>query len=147
MHATTHPILQTFLWLFPTALEIGIVLLMASSGLWRSLPIFFSYLLGEIARTTFLFLVRKNVYAYFYGYWITELLASLMTLWVFKELFDNIFSHYLGLRRLGNALFRGSLLVAIVSAAVWSRIIPEMDTARIIAGILVIKRAVTFVQA
>lgn len=147
MLPTTHPHLMTLLWLLYTALEIAIVLLMVSRGLWRNMPIFFAYVIVEIGRTTFLFLERDNVYVYFYGYWVTELIGCLMALWVCKELFDHVFSRDLGLRRLGGMLFKGSLLVVIVSAVLLSRIIPEMDTARILAAILVIKRAVTFVQA
>jgi len=146
MLPTTHPYLMTFLWLLPTALEIGIVLLMISRGLWRSLPIFFAYVIAEIGRTAFLFVERNNVYVYFYAYWVTEVVGCLMALWVCKELFDNVFSRYPGLRSLGRVLFKGSLLVVIVSAVLFSRVIPEMDTARILAAILVIKRAVTFVQ-
>ena len=144
---TTHPHLMTFLWLLPMALEIAIVLIMISRGLWRGLPIFFAYVIAEIGRTAFLFVERKNVYVYFYGYWVTEIIGCFMALWVCKELFDNVFSRYLGLRSLGRVLFKGSLLVVIVSAVLFSRVIPEMDTARILAAILVIKRAVTFVQA
>lgn len=146
MHQTTHPILQTFLWLLPTTLEISIALRMMSRGLSRTLPVFFLYLVLEIVRTIFLFLVRKDVYLYFYGYWVTELIGCLMALWVSKELFDHVFSRNLGLRRLGDVLFKGSLLVLIVSAVLWARIAPGTDTARIIAGILVLKRAVTLVQ-
>ena len=146
MPSTTYPHLMIFLWLFPTAIEIGIVLAVLHRGLWRHLPIFFTSMIIEIGRTAFLFLERKNVYVYFYGYWVTELLGCLMILWVSKELFDNVFSRHLGLRRLGNILFKGSLLVGFVSAALWSRILPAMDTAHILSAILLLKRAVTFVQ-
>ena len=136
-----------FLWLFPTAIEVGIVLFVLYRGLWRRLPIFFTNMIFQVGRTAFLFLARKNVYVYFYGYWITELIGCLMILWVSKELFDNVFSRHLGLRRLGNILFKGSLLVGFVSAALWSQILPAMDTAHVLSAILMLKRAVTFVQA
>lgn len=147
MPATAHPILRTFLWLLPTALEIGIVLLMLYRGLWKELPIFFAYVIVGIGRTAFLFAERKNAWIYFFGYWITELIACLLALCVFKELFDHAFSRHLGLRKLGAVLFRGSLVVLIVSAVLWAWISPETERRWMVAAIMLVKRTVTFVQA
>ncbi|HWY71709.1 MAG TPA: hypothetical protein VNX88_23785 [Terriglobales bacterium] len=147
MPATAHPILRTFLWLLPTALEIGIVLLMLYRGLLKELPIFFAYVTAEIGRTAFLFAERKNAWIYFFGYWITEFIACLLALCVFKELFDHAFSRHLGLRKLGAVLFKGSLLVLIVSALLWAWVSPATDSYRVIASIILVKRTVTFVQA
>jgi hypothetical protein len=144
MHLTT---LQLSLWLSPTIVESVIVMAMFYRKLWRSLPIFLSYLIFTISRTCFLFLERSNIVEYFYAYWVTEAIGSLVVLCVIKELFDNAFHKHLGLRQLGNVLFRWSIAVLVVVAVVIAWKSPGGDTKRLMAGILTVKRTVTFVEA
>jgi hypothetical protein len=144
MHLTT---LQLSLWLSPTIVESVIVMAMFYRKLWRSLPIFLSYLIFTISRTCFLFLERSNIVEYFYAYWVTEAIGSLVVLCVIKELFDNAFHKQLGLRQLGNVLFRWSIAVLVVVAVVIAWKSPGGDTKRLMAGILIVKRTVTFVEA
>ena len=144
MHLTT---LQLTLWLSPTIVEGVIVMAMLYRKLWRSLPIFFSYLIFTISRSCFLFLERHNAIEYFYAYWVTEALGSLAVLCVIKELFDNAFQQHLGLRQLGNVLFRWSIAVLVVVAVIVAWMSPGGDTARIMAGIIAVKRTVTFVES
>ena len=115
--------------------------------LWRSLPIFFSYLIFSISGTCFLFLERGNPIKYFYAYWVKQALVSLAVLWVIKELFDNAFQQQLGLRKLGNVLFRWSIAVLVVAAVIVAWMSPGGDTARLMAGIIAVKRTVTFVES
>src|SRR5258707_14643151 len=98
--------LQLTLWLFPTIVEGVILMAMLYRKLWHSLPIFFSYVIFAICRTYFLFLERNNAITYFYAYWVTQAVRSFAFFWVIKELFDNAFQRHLGLRQLGNVLFR-----------------------------------------
>ena len=144
MH-TTLP--QLVLWLSPTAVEGVIVMAMMWRRVWRDLPIFLSYLLFEIARTCFLFLERNNEITYFYSYWVTEALGSFAALCVIKELFDHAFSRHLGLRQLGNVLFQWSLALLFVTAVLIAWMSPGTDTAKVMAGILIAKRAVSFIEA
>ena len=144
MHLTT---LQLTLWLAPTIVESVIVMAMLYRKLWRSLPIFFSYLIFTISGTCFLFLERGNPIKYFYAYWVKQALGSLAVLWVIKELFDNAFQQQLGLRQLGNVLFRWSIAVLVVAAVIVAWMSPGGDTARLMAGIIAAKRTVTFVES
>jgi len=140
------PTLQMFLWLTPTIVESVIVMVIVYRKLWRELPIFFSYLLFEIGRTCFLFLERSNQATYFYGYWVTEALGCLAAIWVIKELFDNAFHRHLGLRRLGNVLFHWSIALLMVVAVIIAWTSPGADSNRLLAGIYILKRVVTFVE-
>lgn len=148
LNATTMPTTLKFvLWLTPTGLESVIVMAMIYRKLWRDLPIFFSYLIFEIGRALFLFAERNNPWVYFYGYWITEALGCLAALCVIKELFNNAFQKQLGLRKLGNVLFQWSILILIVMAVLIALLSPGTERNKLMAGIFVLKRAVTFVQA
>lgn len=144
MHLTTA---QLVLWLTQPSLESLIVMAMICRKIWRRLPIFFSYLVFEIARTWLLFFERNNGIAYFYGYWITEALGCLATLCVIKELFNNVFQRHLGLRQLGNVLFQWSvgLLLALSALIAWTSAGP--NASKIMAGILRVKHAVTFCES
>lgn len=144
MHVTR---VQTFLWLFPTIVESVIVLAIAYRKLWHSLPIFLSYLVFEIIRTCVLFSVRGSAITYFYFYWISEALGCLAALCVIKELFDNAFERRLGLRQLGNVLFQWSIAVLLVAAILVAWMSPGKDAQKLMAGIYVIKRSLTFVEA
>jgi len=144
MHLTT---LRLTLWLAPTIVEGVILMAMLYRKLWRDLPIFFSYLIFTISRSCFLFLLRDNPLKYFYAYWVTEAMGCFAVLCVIKELFDNAFQQHLGLRHLGNVLFRWSIAVLVVVAVIVTWMSPGGDTKRIMAGIIAVKRTVTFVES
>jgi hypothetical protein len=142
-----HPTTRLVLWLTPTIVESVIVVAMVYRKLWRDLPIFLSYIIYEIGRTVFLFTERNNSSVYFYGYWVTEAAGCFAALCVIRELFDNAFHRYLGLQTLGRALFRWSIVILFVVAVVVAWISPGSEPTRLMAGIFVLKRTVTVVQA
>lgn len=138
---------QLLLWLTPAVIEIVIVMAIIYRKLWRNLPIFTSYLIFQILRTSFLFLERNNDVNYFYAFWITEALASFAILCVIKELFDNAFEQHLGLRQLGNVLFQWSIVILIVVAVLIAFTSPGADVKKLMAGIVTLKRFVTLIQS
>ena len=142
-----HPTTRLVLWLTPTAVETVIVVAMVYRKLWRDLPIFLSYIVYEIGRTVFLFTERNNPWVYFYGYWITEAVGCFAALCVIRELFDNAFHRHLGLQTLGRVLFRWSIVILLVVAVAVAWISPGSEPTRLMAGIFVLKRTVTVVQA
>jgi len=139
--------LQTVLWLLPTALEGAIVVAMLYRKLWRDLPIFLSYLVYSIARTTFLFLERHNEWVYFYGYWIAQGIGCLAALWVIRELFDDGFHLHLGLQKLGRALFRWSIVLLLIVALSIALTSPGGEKNKLMTGIFVLKRTLTVVES
>lgn len=144
---TIHAQLQIVLWLLPVALESAIVLAMLYRKLWHELPIFLSYLLYSIFRTTFLFLERNHEWVYFYAYWIMQAIGCFAALWVIRELFDDTFHVHLGLHHLGRNLFRWSILLLLITAVLIAWMSPGDDKNRMMAGIFVLKRTVTVVEA
>jgi hypothetical protein len=144
MHLST---LQLVLWLCPTVLEVAILVSIVHRRLWRTLPIFASYLVFEIGRTAFLFLQRSNDANYFWAYWATEALGSFAAFCVIKELFDNAFQRQLGIRKLGNVLFEWSVAILFVTAVLIAWASPGNDIKKLMASILVLKRTATIVEA
>jgi hypothetical protein len=142
-----HSIALYTLWLSPTVIEIWIVAVMFYRRLWTDLPLFLSYLIFEILRTVLLFSLRHQLTVYFYAYWGTETIGCLVALAVIRELFENVFRPYPGLKALGAFLFRWSFLLLLAIAVVIALIAPGKDQYKILAGIYTLKRTVTIVQA
>jgi len=144
MHVTK---IEVFLWLASAVIETPIVVAMIYKKLWRDLPIFCSYLIFDIIRVCFMFLLRNNPIEYFYAYWVTEALACFAVLWVIKELFDNAFQRHLGLRQLGNVLFQWSIVILLAVGILSAWMSPGVDAKKIMAGIITVKLVVTVVES
>ena len=62
---------------------------------WREYRVFWSYLLSEVLRTALLFTIgngKAHYFIYFYAYWITEFLISILGFFVVAEVFRQAFS-------------------------------------------------------
>jgi len=141
---TMHWTLQDAIWVWPTFLEAITAGVMVRRKLWRDFPVFWTFLLFEVARTCVLFGIGmgKERYAtYFYAFWITEGLASFLGFFVVREIFRKVFPRRLGLQRLGSTVFGVSLLLLIVVALYAASAAPGGDASKLVAGIYVIKRA------
>jgi len=145
--------LQTLLykatWLVPATLEAAIAGQMFRRGLWKQYPIFWSYLLSDILRTLVLFAIgdgNAHYSTYFYTYWVSECFACLLGFFVVGEVFRSAFSKRLGLREWGRAIFRVSLLGLVGLALLAARAAPGNDSSKLVAAMLVLKRAESLVR-
>lgn len=138
---------QQFLWLFPLVGEGVIVVTMLYRNLWRSLPIFFACMVVSIVRTIILFSDRNNALLYFYNYWLTEAAENIAYVCAIKELFDNIFHRNLGIRSVGDSLFRWASALLLIFAVVIAWNSPGGDIKKTMAAILVVKRTVSIIEA
>jgi hypothetical protein len=86
----------------------------------------------------FLFIIPLN----FYAYWISEGVVAIFGFFVVKEIFWKAFESRLGLRKLGDALFRYSLIASVIVAAM----APGTDADKLSAAILVLKQTQSFVR-
>src|SRR5262245_20239713 len=138
---------QRFLWFFPMLLQIGAAVLMVRRRLYKALPLFFAFILFDIAWGAGAWFLRHQMPAYFYFYWINEALEAMLGFAVIYEVFNIVVKRYQTIHRFGFLLYRwaavGLLLVATITAAN----APGMDSARIIEGIFVLERGVRIVQA
>lgn len=130
-----------------TALQAALAVAMVWRRLWRELPLFFSYsIFLLVSALAFPYLKAIGPWTYFYGYWGAEVLAWAWCLAAIQEVMNHLCAPYASLQRLIAVLFRwgGALLIAIAVFTAYAA--PGADTARLMAGILILERSVRIVQ-
>lgn len=143
-----HRTLQDFLWLTPAILQAGVAFAMVRRKVEREYPVFWSYLVLSTLRTLVLYGIGNDSshYAkYFYTYWSTEVFESVLRLCVVAEVFRKAFAERFGLHRHGAALFRFSLSALVLAGLLLAVLSPGRDPSRLLAAILVLKRAESLV--
>ena len=141
---TMHWTLKDAFWVGPIFIEAATAGIMFHRKVWRDFPVFWTYLLFEVARTCVLFEIgmgKKHYATYFYTFWVTEGLASFFGFFIVREIFQKVFPRRLGLQKLGSTIFGVSILVLIVVALYAASAAPGNDADRLVAGIYVVKRA------
>ena len=144
-----HRTIQDVLWLLPAILQLGIVASMLHKRLVREFPAFWCYLVLELLRTAVLFAIgndRAHYATYFYTFWRTEVVSCLLEFAVIIEIFHKAFAKHLGLQRRGTSLLQLSLIVLIVIAVIVALRSPGGDANRMVAGILILKQAESFLR-
>jgi hypothetical protein len=114
--------LQIVLWVGAPTLQAAIVYYMLRRKLRSDYPFFFNYTLLQVLTSLFLagvnFFCPKSVsdYVYYFGYWGTTLLSSIMAFGVLHEIFKEAFRPFEALRDLSTILFRWAALVVLLVA-------------------------------
>lgn len=120
MLASTH-LLTRVLWLLEPLVLALVCLVMVRKGSRSSFPMFFVYC-AFVAVTDIALLVVMlpgHYKAYFYAYWVVNLLSSLLGLAVIYEVFLAAFTAIPGLRDLGRLIFRwAAFLTFLISIVV-----------------------------
>lgn len=143
-----HRVLQDFLWLAPAILQAVLAVVLVRRSMQKEYPVFWSYLFLTTLRTFVLFGIGNDPphYAkYFYTYWTSEIFASVLGLCVVAEIFRDAFAERLALDRHGATLFRVSLSVLVLGGLLLAVLSPGRDPSRLLAAILVLKRAESLV--
>lgn len=105
------------LWLAQPLLKIVILVTMFRRKLHVRYPLFFSYLAYGVLVTALLFAVKGSYHAYFYAYWSTAAVSSMLVLGVIYELFTAMFRQHHALRDFGSMLFRWAVVMVAMLAA------------------------------
>jgi len=138
---------QTILWCAHPALQTVLVGIMLRRKLHRVFPLFFAYLVAEIAIFIILFPLQGGSYKlFFYTYWATAAVAVLLGFKVIHEIFLDVFRPYHTLRDLGTVLFRWAGLVMLMVAGVVAASSSGGNQEPLAAGILTLQRSVRVVQ-
>jgi hypothetical protein len=144
-----HRTLQDLLWITTPLLELATLATMFWRGVWREYPVFWSYLVFEVARAALLFSIgneKAHYTAYFWAYWVTEFLICLLGFFVVAEVFDTAFSQRLGLRQWGKSVFWLTLFFLVVFALFTANNAHGSESSKLVAGIIVLKRAESLVR-
>lgn len=143
-----HPKLQLALWMAHPVLELSLAAAMLIRGLHRKFPIFFSYVVLQIASFAILFPMQRHrefVLYYFYGYWISAMISLVLGFKVIHEVFLDVFRPYHTLRDLGTVLFKWAALVMIFVALVVAVASP-MGKSPLIQAVTTVQRCVRTIQ-
>ena len=109
------------LWFSAPTIQLGVVLLMYRRGLQRDYPYFFNYTILSVLNEPILFVMQRHSYTlYYYSYWVSIALTTLVSFAVLYEVFQNAFRPYEALRDLSVILFRWSALVILLVSGMWA---------------------------
>jgi hypothetical protein len=144
-----HRLLSLFLWITPHALLGVLAVILCKRRLYREFPVFFAYVLYEIAEFILLFTMYSVLGAgrqYGYAYCATLLLSIALRFGVIDEVSKDLFreSQFLKVAaRRSLQCVTGLLLVMGVLLGVYA---PGGNSARWYAGVFVVNRAAAMVQ-
>jgi len=100
-------------------LQLGVVLGMLKRGLQQNFPVFFSYVTMQACAGMLALALRSHPMAFFYVSWSSKAILAFLIFWVLPEVLKDAFRPYDALRDLAVILFRWSLLVCLLVAAMW----------------------------
>ena len=134
-------------WLVGPALQITLLTFMIQRKLHVVFPRFFSYILFQIVKSGFLFVIYRYYDGmYFDAYWTGNAISVLLAVTVMDEILHNFFKQYGGIQNLGSLIFRWAcgllLLLSIVNA--FSSQQPSTD--RVVSAVLAFDRSVRVMQ-
>ena len=134
-------------WLVGPALQITLLTFMIQRKLHAVFPRFFSYILFQIVKSGFLFVIyRYYDGSYFDAYWTGNAVSVLLAVAVMDEMLHNLFKQYGGIQNLGSIIFRwacGLLLLLSIVTAFSSQ---QASTDRVVSAVLAFDRSVRVMQ-
>lgn len=135
------------LWIAPVPALVFLAVLMVRRKLQRELPIFFSFLILQVA--TFaadFYSYHHSSRAYFYSYWATAALGIVIGFAVLYEVFTAVFRPFADLREFGGVLFRWAAVVLAAAALLTATSSGPLPGWRVLSVILNGVRSVEIMQ-
>jgi hypothetical protein len=97
------------------ALQLCVIFLLLRRRLYWDFRYFFSYVLFAAFSTGINLAVRNNPLYYFYSYWISEALGTLLTFLALQEAFRSVFRNFYGLRWFKLSFPTVGILIAVIA--------------------------------
>jgi hypothetical protein len=109
-----------YLWCAQPLLQAGVALVLWRRKLRQQFPVFFTYLLAQIAifAVTFPLLRADNYEWFFYAYWVGAAVSAWLSFRVIHEVFLDVFRPYHTLKDLGTVLFKWAGVVMVLVSVV-----------------------------
>jgi len=134
-------------WLVGPALQITLLSFMVRRKLQVVFPRFFTYVLFQIIKSGFLFVIyRYYEGSYFDVYWTGNAISVMLAATVMDEILHNLFQQYGGIQNLGSIIFRsacGLLLLLSILNAFSSQ---QASADRVVSAVLAFDRSVRVMQ-
>jgi hypothetical protein len=139
---------QSVLWCAQPLLQAIVAGVMCQRKLHRTFPMFFAYLVAQIAFFIILFPIqRSGAYElFFYSYWATTSVSVVLGFRVIHEIFLDVFRPYHTLRDLGTVLFRWAGFVMLMVAAVVAASVSGPTDDPFANSIIMLQRTMRVVQ-
>jgi hypothetical protein len=139
--------IQLVLWMSHPALELPLAAAMVWHKLHRKFPVFFSYIVFQLANFAILFPIHQygGYRLYFYSFWISAVISLAIGFKVIHEIFLEVFRPYYTLKDLGTVLFKWAALVMVFVALVVAASTPSGESP-IVVAVFTMRRCVRVTQ-
>jgi hypothetical protein len=136
------------LWIAHPVLQLCVATVMYRRKLHKTFPVFFAYLLSQIAifATVFPIYLKGSYEQFFYTYWVCIAISVAIGFKVIHEIFLDVFRPYHALRDLGSVLFKWAGLVMLLVAVVVAAASPVTDQGPLVQAVLTVQRCVRVTQ-
>jgi hypothetical protein len=136
-----------FLWCAHPILQLTVALALWRRKLYQQFPVFFSYILAQIAifAVTFPLWRLGNYEWFFWSYWLGAVVSAILGFKVIHEVFLDVFRPYHTLKDLGTMLFRWAGVVMLMVSAVVA-LSNSSDHTRLAHAVIMLQRSVRLVQ-
>jgi hypothetical protein len=144
-----HKVLSLFLWITPHALLGVLAVILCRRRLYREFPVFFAYVLYEIAEFILLFVLYSLPGAgqqYAYAFSATLLLSIALRFGVIDEVAKDLFRESPFLKVSAKRLLRGVAGLLLVMGVLFAVYAPGNNSVRWHAGVSVVNRGAAMVQ-
>jgi hypothetical protein len=132
-------------WLTGIGLQVLLAIVLLINRAWRKYPFFCAYSLFNLFEAAATYAVFGNKLLYFYTYWSCEAVGIVLGLGVVREIFTNVFSPHLALRKLTTIIFR-SAIVGLIMLAVVVIYLQSGNARGIVKGVLLAAEAARIVE-
>jgi hypothetical protein len=135
------------LWLAAPLLQLLILVFMVRHKLRAEFPFFFTYTAFQVLSAGALFAIfHFTPNNYFYAYWTSAALGIMLGFAVIHEVFTYSIRPYVGLRDLGNILFRWAAFLLVLVGALLAMSASGMSTKQLYSAIVNVERGVRLMQ-
>jgi len=133
------------LWCAHPVLQSVLAIVLWRRKLYKQFPVFFTYILAQIATFALIFPWRHNYEWYFWSYWLGAAVSAVLGFKVIHEVFLDVFRSYHSLKDLGTIVFRwAGTVMLMVSAVVAFSNAPKYGL--IMHAVTTLQSSVRFVQ-
>ncbi|MGE0404780.1 MAG: hypothetical protein AB7O65_00660 [Candidatus Korobacteraceae bacterium] len=138
-------------WFSAPIFHLVLAIIMRRKRLDLEFPMFFRYLVFKVCRSVLLFATRElspgpEYVAYFFLYWLSEVVEIVLSLAVVYELFYNTFGRYEALKKVIPLFFHWATGILILMSTVAVASSPAGDASRLMVGVLSLKQGATIVE-
>jgi hypothetical protein len=136
------------LWFAQPILQLVAAGILLRRKLHRKFPVFFAYLISQIAVFAAVFYTYRwgSYLQYFYAYWISAAISLILGFKVIHEIFLDVFRPYHALKDLGSVLFKWATLVMGLVAIVVAAASAASSQGPLVEAVLTVQRCVRVIQ-